>query len=60
MLYDLSIYRADGQLLVNQHTYGIPAVQAPVFCLTDTCSGEVTVLYLDSFERVWASAAPLA
>ena len=59
VLYN-SIYRADGQLLVNQHTYGIPAAQAPVFCLTDTCSGEMTALYLDSFERVWASAAPLA
>ena len=35
VLYN-SIYRADGQLLVNQHTYGIPAAQAPVFCLCDT------------------------
>ena len=31
VLYN-SIYRADDQLLVNQHTYGIPAAQAPVFC----------------------------
>ena len=59
VLYN-SIYRADGQLLVNQHTYGVPAAQAPVFCLTDTGSGEMTALYLDSFERVWAGAAPLA
>ncbi len=28
MLYS-SIYRADNQLLVNQHAYGIPAAQAP-------------------------------
>ena len=34
VLYN-SIYRADGQFLVNQHTYGIPAAQAPVFCLCD-------------------------
>ena len=55
-----SIYRADDQLMVNQHTYGIPAAQAPVFCLGNTGSGEMAALYFDSFERVWASAAPLA
>jgi hypothetical protein len=58
MLYN-SIYRADDQLFVNQHTYGIPTEQAPVFCLHDTGSGEMTALYRDSFERVWAWAAPL-
>jgi hypothetical protein len=59
VLYN-SIYRADDHLLVNQHTYGIPAAQAPVFSLSDTLNGEMGALYLDSFERVWASAAPLA
>jgi transcriptional regulator with XRE-family HTH domain len=59
VLYN-SIYRADQQMLVNQHTYGIPAAQAPVFHLSDPGSGEMTALYLDSFERVWASATPLA
>jgi len=58
VLYD-SIYRADGQFLVNQHTYGIPAAQAPVFSLCDA-GGEMAALYLDSFERVWARSAPLA
>jgi transcriptional regulator with XRE-family HTH domain len=58
VLYN-SIYRADGELLVNQHTYGIPAAQAPVSCLSRTGTGEIAVLYLDSFERVWAGAAPL-
>ncbi len=53
MLYN-SIYRADDQLLVNQHTYGIPAAQAPVFCLCDAGGGEMAALYLESFERVWA------
>jgi hypothetical protein len=28
VLYN-SIYRADGQFVINQHTYGIPAAQAP-------------------------------
>jgi hypothetical protein len=54
-----SIYRADDQLLVNQHAYGLPAAQAPVFCLCGTGSGEMTALYLDSFERVWASSISL-
>jgi transcriptional regulator with XRE-family HTH domain len=59
VLYN-SIYRADDQLLVNQHAFGIPAAQSPVFCLSGRNSGEITILYLDSFEHVWASAAPLA
>jgi hypothetical protein len=59
VLYN-SIYRADDRMLVNQHTYGIPATQAPVFCLSNINSGEMSVLYIDSFERVWAAAAPLA
>ena len=59
VLYN-SIYRADGQFLVNQHAYGIPAAQAPVFCLRDADGGEMAALYLDSFERVWASSAPVA
>ena len=57
VLYN-SIYCADDQLLVNQHTYGIPAAQAPVFCLCDT-DGGMAALYLDSFERVWDSSPPL-
>ena len=59
VLYN-SIYRADDQLLVNQHAYGIPAAHAPVFCLRDTGDGEMAALYRDSFERVWAGAIPLA
>jgi transcriptional regulator with XRE-family HTH domain len=59
VLYN-SIYRADDQLLVNQHTYGISAANAPVFRLDRTQSGEMTAVYLDSFERVWASATQLA
>jgi transcriptional regulator with XRE-family HTH domain len=59
VLYN-SIYRADERRLVNQHTYGIPAAQAPVFCLSSTGIGEMAALYLESFERVWADAAALA
>jgi transcriptional regulator with XRE-family HTH domain len=57
VLYN-SIYRADDELLVNQHTYGIPAAQAPVFCLSNEGSGEMAALYLDSFERIWATSMP--
>jgi hypothetical protein len=59
VLYN-SIYRADDQLFVNQHAYGMLAAHAPVFCLRDTGGGEMTALYRDSFERVWAGAIPLA
>jgi len=58
VLYN-SIYLADDRLLVNQHSYGIPAEQAPVFCLSNTGSGDMMALYLESFERMWASSAPL-
>jgi transcriptional regulator with XRE-family HTH domain len=57
VLYN-SIYRADGQFLVNQHAYGIPAAQTPVFCLRDADGGEMPALYVDSFERVWAGSTP--
>jgi hypothetical protein len=56
VLYN-SIYRGDEQLLVNQHTYGIPAAQAPVFWLRDADGGEMTPLYIDSVERVWTNLA---
>jgi transcriptional regulator with XRE-family HTH domain len=59
VLYN-AIYRADDQLLVNQHAYGIPAAQAPVFCLSDSGGGEMAALYLDSFERVWGRSVLLA
>jgi transcriptional regulator with XRE-family HTH domain len=58
VLYN-SIYRADDQLLINQHAYGIPAPHAPVLCLRNGPSGEMAALYFDSFEHVWASAMPL-
>jgi hypothetical protein len=46
------IYRADERLLVNQHTYGIPAAQAPVFCLSNT-DEDTPALHL------WASPSSL-
>ncbi|MBO0801670.1 MAG: XRE family transcriptional regulator [Nocardiopsaceae bacterium] len=52
VLYN-SIYRADDQLFVNQHAYGIPASNAPVFCFRESDNGDMIAAYLDSFERVW-------
>ena len=59
VLYN-SVYRGDDQLLVNQHTYGIPTSQAPVVCLSNIGNGDMATLYLHSFERVWASSKPLS
>lgn len=54
-----SIYRADSQLFVNQHAYGVPAARAPVFCFQEANSGDMVTPYLDSFEEVWKVAVPL-
>jgi len=56
VLYN-SIYRADDQILVNQHAYGLPAAHTPVFSLRRAADGgDMFNTYLDSFERVWAVA----
>jgi transcriptional regulator with XRE-family HTH domain len=55
VLYN-SIYRADGQLFVNQHAYGIPASHSPVYCLREAEDGDMANAYLDSFERIWIHA----
>jgi transcriptional regulator with XRE-family HTH domain len=58
VLYN-SIYRADDQLLVNTHIYGITAAYAPVWHLRKVAGGELATAYLDSFERVWETAKPI-
>jgi hypothetical protein len=58
ILYN-SIYRADDQLFVNQHAYGVPAARSPVFCYRESESGDIADAYRDSFERVWMSAKPM-
>jgi transcriptional regulator with XRE-family HTH domain len=58
VLYN-SIYRADGELLVNSHVYGFPASQAPVMHLRQVAGGTMVSTYLDSFDRVWSEAIPL-
>jgi hypothetical protein len=59
VLYN-SIYRADDEMLINQHVYGITAAYAPVLHLRRHGDDDVFGTYLASFARVWSSARPLA
>ncbi len=54
-----SIYRSDGELLINPHIYGTPAAQAPVVHLRQIVGGTLVSTYLDSFERVWSESRPI-
>jgi transcriptional regulator with XRE-family HTH domain len=58
VLYN-SIYRADDQLMINQHTYGIPASRTPVVCLRESKRSDMTDSYVASFERAWSAAIPI-
>lgn len=58
VLYN-SIYRADDQLIVNSHVYGLPAAHAPAWHLRRVAGGELAGVYQESFERVWDTAEPL-
>lgn len=53
-----SVYRFDDDMLVNGHVYGILAAYTPVLHLR-RAGGAYYNTYLESFERVWASARPL-
>jgi len=55
VLYN-SIYRADGQVLVNQHLYGVPAADAPVYHFHQKDDGGIVGFYLSSFDRIWHQA----
>lgn len=55
-----SLYRADDDLLVNPHAYGITASNSPVLHVRHVEHGGMASTYVDSFERVWRSAHPLA
>ena len=58
VLYN-SIYRADDQLFVNQHSYGVPAAHSPIFSLRKVEGDDMFSGYLNSFERIWSAAALL-
>ncbi len=50
-----SIYRFDDEMLINVHAYGILAAYTPVLHLRRV-DGAFFNTYVESFERVWASA----
>lgn len=50
-----SIYRFDDDMLVNVHVYGLLAAYTPVMRLR-RIDGSFFNTYIESFERVWASA----
>ncbi|GAA1881991.1 helix-turn-helix domain-containing protein [Actinomadura bangladeshensis] len=53
VLYN-SIYRADNDLLINSHAYGIPASHSPVLHLRSTQPTDMATTYQQSFDRVWS------
>ena len=57
ILYN-SMYRADDQLLVNTHIYGMAASGAPVLHLRRVAGGSMVANYLESFDKIWDSATP--
>jgi hypothetical protein len=53
-----SIYRADDDLLVNAHVWGVNAYSAPVMHLRRAVTGSLFDAYAASFEAVWATSEP--
>ncbi|MFD7080306.1 helix-turn-helix domain-containing protein [Streptomyces sp. NPDC059918] len=54
-----SLYRADDQMLVNAHVWGVNAYGAPVWHLRRHDSGGMFDTYADSFSAVWETARPV-
>ncbi|WP_274561992.1 helix-turn-helix domain-containing protein [Streptomyces spiramyceticus] len=54
-----SLYRADDQLLVNAHVWGVNAYGAPVWHLRRNGAGGIFGTYAQSFDAVWATATPV-
>ncbi|MGW2224039.1 XRE family transcriptional regulator [Streptomyces formicae] len=54
-----SLYRADDQLLVNAHVWGVNAYGAPVWHLRRNGEGGMFDTYAASFDAVWETAEPV-
>lgn len=54
-----SLYRADDQVLVNAHAWGVNAYGAPVWHLRRHANGGMFDTYADSFSAVWDTAQPV-
>ncbi|MFJ9851818.1 helix-turn-helix domain-containing protein [Streptomyces sp. NPDC101150] len=59
VLYN-SLYRADEEMLVNGHVYGVGAYLAPVLHLQRVPGGELFDTYAESIERIWETARPIS
>ncbi|MFJ5269310.1 XRE family transcriptional regulator [Streptomyces sp. NPDC088358] len=53
-----SIYRADDEMLVNPHVYGLGAYMAPVLHLRRLPGGSLFDTYAHSIEHTWDNARP--
>jgi hypothetical protein len=51
-----AICYGDGDLMVMQQVYGVPASEAPVLHLHYAVDAKMFLAYLASFERIWAEA----
>ncbi|GGT54986.1 hypothetical protein GCM10014713_55820 [Streptomyces purpureus] len=54
-----SLYRADDQMLVNAHVWGVNAYGAPVWHLRRNGAGGMFDTYAASFDAVWETARPV-
>ncbi|MDH6129963.1 hypothetical protein P3T39_006956 [Kitasatospora sp. GP82] len=54
-----SLYRADDQMLVNAHVWGVNAYGAPVWHLRRNGDGGMFDTYAASFEAVWETSRPV-
>ncbi|WP_183067275.1 helix-turn-helix domain-containing protein [Streptomyces sp. gCLA4] len=54
-----SLYRADDEVLVNAHVWGVNAYGAPVWHLRRHDAGGMFDTYADSFNAVWETARPV-
>jgi hypothetical protein len=54
-----SIYRADDEMLVNPHVYGIGAYMAPLLHLRRLPGGGMFDTYANSIEHTWENARPI-
>ncbi|MER6036516.1 helix-turn-helix transcriptional regulator [Streptomyces sp. NPDC001835] len=54
-----SIYRADDEMLVNPHVYGLGAYMAPVLHLRRLPGGSLFDTYAKSIDHTWDNARPI-
>lgn len=55
-----SVYRADNEMLINTHVWGVNAFGAPVWHIRRTDGGMMFPTYAKSFDAVWAQGSPVA